>query len=544
MTRSLSQAASSYFAYLALHFPVMCASDEFHFVPRAQQAAEYYHSMEDLDARRIEEHIAVLQDYQAEFRRLSSPEDEEIEEAIDRELLKASVAGILLELSHSRAWQHNPLLYLKIAFIGLDHALNKPYGSMGERRERTLSRLNRVPMLLRQAADNLEQVPAAYWQAALHMAHDCDRYLFEIPGHFPDHLNAIAPALEGARFAVGRFIGFLGSIRPVRDEKCAAPSVEMVLRDHFGSLRTLREVFDLAREEWFECLAGLRKLQKGIDEGKTWEELYHAYVPKALNEWDTLTLYRGEMKSLQAFFREHGFEEFTDGGLPEIVPTPVYLESVRSSASFSAAFTEDEREKDFFYITTELPDRRGEEASVLLRKRLHREFRFLTAHETFPGHFLLDSTRRRLPSPVRRQIESPLFYEGWAYYVESLLTESGYVDDPLECLVDWKRRLWRAARCQIDVGLNVGLISWEDAVKLLTKAGFSREESENQVRRFRLNPGYQLCYSLGRYEIVKLRDLYCCKVGRNRFHGALLTGGEIPFQFIEERLRRLCAMEQ
>ena len=54
----------------------------------------------------------------------------------------------------------------------------------------------------------------------------------------------------------------------------------------------------------------------------------------------------------------------------------------------------------------------------------------------FPGIILLDSIRRKLENPVRRQIESPLFYEGWAYYAESLLTEQGYVQNPMEYLVD------------------------------------------------------------------------------------------------------------
>ena len=83
-----------------------------------------------------------------------------------------------------------------------------------------------------------------------------------------------------------------------------------------------------------------------------------------------------------------------------------------------------------------------------------------------------------LENPVRSQIESPLFYEGWAYYVESLLTEYGYAEHPMDRLVDRKRRLWRAARCQIDIGLNSERLVPDDAIRLLTTAGFSPEEAE------------------------------------------------------------------
>ncbi len=44
--------AQEYFGDLARRFPVMCASDEFHFLPRAQAAADYYDKLDD--ARRIE----------------------------------------------------------------------------------------------------------------------------------------------------------------------------------------------------------------------------------------------------------------------------------------------------------------------------------------------------------------------------------------------------------------------------------------------------------------------------------------------------------
>lgn len=160
----------------------------------------------------------------------------------------------------------------------------------------------------------------------------------------------------------------------------------------------------------------------------------------------------------------------------------------------------------------------------------------LTAHETIPGHHFLDSIRRRLVNPIRRQIESPLFYEGWASYAEFLLVDSGYIDSPMEALVDYKRRLWRSARCQVDVGLTTGKINLENAIHLLKVCGFSSEEAHRQVDRFRLNPGYQLCYSLGSNEFKQLRVSCGRHMDETRFHTFLMEGGELPFHLIEKRL--------
>jgi uncharacterized protein (DUF885 family) len=85
--------------------------------------------------------------------------------------------------------------------------------------------------------------------------------------------------------------------------------------------------------------------------------------------------------------------------------------------------------------------------------------------------------------------------------------------------------------------LTTGRLAREEAVRLVTSAGFSPEEAESQIDRFRLNPGYQLCYTLGRYEIMRLKKMYGTRWGLDRFHRQLLKGGELPFHLIEQGFR-------
>jgi uncharacterized protein (DUF885 family) len=69
--------------------------------------------------------------------------------------------------------------------------------------------------------------------------------------------------------------------------------------------------------------------------------------------------------------------------------------------------------------------------------------------------------------------------------------------------------------------------------------GFAADEAIAQVERFRLNPGYQLCYSLGKYEIMGLRQRFLPTFGWQRFHRLLLEGGEIPFHLAAWRFKNL-----
>jgi uncharacterized protein (DUF885 family) len=540
MEEVLEKAVTQYFDYLSGRFPVMCASDEFHFLPRAENACRYYDRLEDFSADGIVEFIHRIKAFQQIFSKAAEQESN-LENRIDFQILKANTAGILIEFEQIRSWRHNPLLYLKTAFIGFDHALTKPAATDNERLDRAVLRLNAIPRLLNQAIENLNHVPETHYVAALAMVGDCRRYLSEMskPFNGRQHFKDLTNEVERVSAALHAFDRFLKSMIPIPDSRFSASSIEASLKHHFLSKRSLEEIFEIAAGEWADHLRQLEKLQSNISTKKTWQELYHQYDPWDDGDIDTFRLYHLEILRLLSFFEKHGFMT-NDLCMPlELIKTPTYLESVRSPASFAAAFSQHPGEKSYFYITTRLPGSSSREATDILIKRLHREYRFLTAHETIPGHHLLDSVRRRLKSPVRRQIESPLFYEGWAYYAESLLTDYEYIDSPMEHLVDLKRRLWRSARCWIDAGITLGKMDREEAARLLMKTGFTREESAIQINRFQLNPGYQLCYSLGRFEILKLRETWGNRMGKEKFHRVLLEGGELPFHLIEKRFETL-----
>ena len=65
--REISQLANRYFEFVAERFPVMCASDEFHFLPRAEKAKDYYHKIDNLEAESIKNTIHELKRFRCQF---------------------------------------------------------------------------------------------------------------------------------------------------------------------------------------------------------------------------------------------------------------------------------------------------------------------------------------------------------------------------------------------------------------------------------------------------------------------------------------------
>jgi uncharacterized protein (DUF885 family) len=539
--------AQEYFDYMARRFPVMCASDEFHFLPRAQTAAKYYDKLDDLDSLAIAAGIERVKNYQKGFARLETAE-EDLEARIDLQVLQANIAGFIIEFDKKRIWQYNPLLYLKVAFIGLDHALTKPAGDRRERVDRVSARLSDASCVLGQVLNNITAVPETYHQASRFMVADCKGYLKRVAADLPPRISGKAAKvlpiyIEKTAAALDEVDRYLSSLTPVRDRDFAVKTLPQTLENHFLSTRSADEIYQMAVEEWHANLACLEKIKQKIDPSSSWQDLYHDYFPSGIDTCDTMRLYQEEIERLRDFFSRQGFGAEGIDTPVEIAETPEYLRSARGAASFAAAFTADPGEKSYFYITTHLGGHHTATEDRLLKKRFHREFKPLTAHETIPGHHLLDSIRRRLDNPVRRQIESPLFYEGWASYAEYLLIDSGYTIRPLDLLVDYKRRLWRSARCQVDVGLTTGKIDLGDAVHLLQVCGFSPEEADRQVDRFRLNPGYQLCYSFGCHGFKQLKASYASHMNTPLFHQVILQGGELPFHLIDLRFKKLLSAD-
>jgi uncharacterized protein (DUF885 family) len=535
--------AESYFDYLAGQFPVMCASDEFHFLPRAENAVKHHDKLDNLDADAIKETMETLVRHQKKLSALREASTD-LEQQLDIDLLHANINGVLIEFSQNRSWQYNPILYLKIAFIGLDHAVHKPAENDRQIIERSLSRLTEIPRVLKQAAKNIDRLPGSYHQASLYMIDDCKQYLTDILKSLTaNQSKAISAELSTRKntaiASLELLQRFLMDVKPVSDRLFAGETLECTINEHFFCVRSLDQIFQIAEADWKQNLSRLEELRYQIDPAKPWQQIYHEYDLTETNDDDTLTLYSQEIENLRAFFIDQGFDDKALNAAVDVSETPVYLRSVRGAASFAAATTSDPGEKSYFYITTRLEHQPDDQVQRSLKKRFHREYRLLAAHETFPGHHYLDSIRRGLKNPIRRQIESPLFYEGWASYAESLLIEYGYIKKPVELLLDLKRNLWRAARCQIDVGLTTAKISTEDALELLKICSFSAGEARRQIERFQLNPGYQVCYSLGNYEFSQLKSVYAARLGSKRFHKYLLDGGELPFHLIDKRLDRI-----
>lgn len=535
MTQSLPRPSAAllalseeYFSFLARSLPVCCLSDEFHFMPRVESARFHPQETDRLDRSFLEDACARVKAWKAKLEAFDGEED-----PVLLGLLRQSMSAFLVHWDTLALWKRDPGLYLKVAFIGLDQALSRTRYGEGEKETLHRTRLDAVSRLLAWAIEQLDGVPEPAREAALEMVGTCREFLGRVVAERerdPASPGGEVHQKEQAAFqALESFQGFLQGLSG-RAEFTPGPALfQEILDAGYGWRGEIEEALEILRQEASDKEGALAGLAAGIDPDRTWREIYEGIGLPEKAYRETVSLYREEVERLEAFLGRQGVLPMPPKGSVRVEPTPAYLQPIRATASYSApAFLGPGVSAGTFFVQVfgdEAPSEEG-------RRRLesvHREYRYLTAHETCPGHHLLDFSRLSQPDPVRRRIESALFYEGWACYAEQLVDELGYDPDPRQRLIRTKRELWRAVRGRLDLELHIGRISLDEGSRRLEALGYATQDARKQARRITLTPGYQLCYTLGKHGFLDLRRRFVPSLSLKDFHTLVLRSGQAPF---------------
>lgn len=513
----------SYFKYPARAFPVQCASDDFDAYPRAQAASAHYHDLENFDQDLMAERCQEIRNYKLSFEK-SALNSDSVNTQAKYKTLVLSANSVLQDLEEVRSWQRNPLLYLRIAFSGLDQAMYRQ-AARGNRLSRTASRLAALPRLFTQARKNLQAVPLRFKFAARTMAEDGTTHLLQLANN-----KELFPLIEEALQALKTFKNFLEALPEIRDGEVPGPDILDVLDGRFGHKTAPDSLFEQAHNEWRTTLGKLEERAKRIDPNRSWQDIASTPHPDD-RQGELISIFKNEIRDLRHFFVHTSLAGLYPDCPLKVASTPIHERSIRTMASYASGLGTDPMEASNFYVSSHGA---SPEDTRRLGHRFRREAPFIAAHKTYPGHHLTDCYRRLTPCPVASQVELPLFYEGWATFAESLLPEYGYVSSDLEILTYLRRRLWKAAEAMVDVGLHTGHMDYEACLLLLQKAGLNLSEARHQVGLAILNPGYLLCGIIGAGEIEKLRSDYADKLGLRSFYKTMLDAGQMPFHLLRQ----------
>jgi uncharacterized protein (DUF885 family) len=184
-------------------------------------------------------------------------------------------------------------------------------------------------------------------------------------------------------------------------------------------------------------------------------------------------------------------------------------------------------------------------------------FNFYTAdvvsiHEAYPGHYVqFLHLNASSATQVEKIFGSYAFIEGWAHYCEKMMVDEGFGSVPNPTpeqrvraakyrMAQADEALLRLCRLCVSIKMHTQGMSVADGAKFFHENCYYEEKpSYSEAMRGTFDPGY-LNYTLGKLEILKLRDDYKAQEGANfsleKFHDELLNHGAPPIRLLREIL--------
>lgn len=503
--------AAEVMAVLVDRFPVCSASDEFHFFPHAVSDSPDWEQWDDLSDNGIAAFAERVDGWMDRIAacRFATEDEEEIRDAV---VLAQVLETLIEQLTLVRSQTTQPTFYLTIIGIGLAEAMEHGDAALA-------ARLAGLPGFLDHACQNLRSVPEAFCAMGLAMLPEQKAWLRSLP---------VSVTLMGpVRNALAGFEQCLRDM-PARIDRRIDPDLYARVADrHMGCGLGLAAIEDMIQKEIAETLAILTRTAEQLAPGRTWQAVIAGTPPPPLPPDGVPGLYRGIIAALAEHCVAHGLlsAEQAAAWPVRIETIPEFMRPVRSNAAYSAVPGHPPGGGTFYL--------RADDAAPMLPP----DYRLLTAHETFPGHHLLDSNRWNHSRMVRRHIEFPIFYEGWASFSEELMFDTGFFHRPMDALLLAKRRFWRAMRGRADLAIHSGATSMAQAASDLAASGMDLDRAKAMIQRYALKPGYQLAYTIGRRRFRQLYDRFRL-TGQDApaFARRVLALGEIPFDALAHAL--------
>jgi hypothetical protein len=246
---------------------------------------------------------------------------------------------------------------------------------------------------------------------------------------------------------------------------------------------------------------------------------------------------RSELDRIRAFVRTENILTPPSRENLSVNETPEYARSTSFASMDSPGAFERVATEAYYYVTP--PDsqwdenRREEHLSFYNRYALP----IISIHEVYPGHYYQYLALKQSPSRVRVALGSASFTEGWAHYCEQMLLDEGFGgNNPKLRFAQLSMALLRLCRYLVGLRLHTAGMSYEQGVEFFIREGYQeRVNAEREARRGTLDPTY-LVYTLGKMQILKLREDYHERIGDafnlKVFHDHLLSYGMPPVKII------------
>ena len=529
--------------------------------PTVGTLSGYHHydtQLEDYSRRKTDAWIADLVFFE---RRVESVPAAGLDETTrgDREMVLANIRATLLTLSTIRPSEKNPDMYSGGISNGAFSLMERKFASPDERLRSLIAREKLMPSRLDEARVNLKNPPHISTEIAIEQLPGIISFFeHDVPSAFAQAknsaLNAEFKQTNAAVIAALKsYLDWLNS-----DLLPKSNGDFRIGADAFAKKLQYDEMVDIPLDKLLEIgFADLHKNQQHFKQIA--KELEPRKDPRAVLEelgsdhpapGELLNSFRATFDSLTSFIKSHHIVTIPSEVRPIVEETPPFMRATTFASMDTPGPYEKHATEAYFNVTLPEPTMTAKEVEGFMHSFNRGTVISTAVHEAYPGHYVQFLWVPQAPSRVRKLLGANTNAEGWAHYCEQMMLDAGYgqpgtgAKDQREAkllrLGQLQDALLRNARFIVGIQMHTGKMSTDQAIEFFQKEGYqSKETAVVETKRGTGDPTY-LYYTLGKLEILKLREDLKAKQGAafslEQFHNQFLKQGFPPIKIVREAM--------
>jgi uncharacterized protein (DUF885 family) len=524
---------------------------------------QYDDQLEDYSRASIDKQIAVLKKFKAEFTVHSLPAkatDAEVAEWIDLNLVINDINSHLLALENIRGWEKNPDSYSGGVSNSIFVIMARTFAPPDQRLKSLIAREKKIPAVFVAARQNLKNPPPIFVDVALQQIPGIVGFFQkDVPEAFKDVKDQ--KLLDEFHATNQKVIDSLNQYKEwiEKDLKPQAHGDFRIGADNFSKKLLYDESVDIPLPRLLEIgMANLRKNQESfktvaakIDPSKTPQQILEELEKDHPAPDKLLQTFRDTLGGLRDFLDQHHIVGMPSQVLPILEETPAFERALTFASMDTPGPFEKVAKEAFFNVTLPEPDWKPEQVEEHMAEFNRGTIISTAVHEVYPGHYTQFLWVPSAPSKVRKLLGCSSNAEGWAHYGEQMMLDEGYGRTPgtdedhdtafLKLrLGQLQDALLRNARFIVGIQMHTGKMTMEQGIDFFVKEGYqTRANGTVETKRGTSDPTY-LYYTLGKLEILQLREDYKKKVGADfsleKFHTVFLQQGFPPIKLVRRMM--------
>ena len=479
-------------------------------------------------------------------------------QSIDLRILQAGIAKEIFQREAMSIFERDPMVYARAADVNV--YVKRNFAPIEDRVHNIVAIESQVPNIVIAAKTNLNPVlPRPYVELAIQIAKGSADFmrknLVEAIADLKDE-RIRGEFLESNRKAAAALTDYAAWLER---EKLPTASPNFALGENkFREFLAQTEFVDLPPQKILEIgLTQLRKEQKAfaeaakkIDPDKSPTEVFKQMQSEHPPPEGLLADVGKDLEQIRKFVATHKLVTIPSEVRARVKETPQYRRATSFASMDTPGAFEKRATEAYYYITPPENDWPPEQKDEWLTAFNSYSADLVSIHEVYPGHYVQFLRLNASPaSKVEKIFGSYAFIEGWAHYCERMMVDEGYgtVANPTDAdqkraakyrLAQADQAMLRLCRLCVAIKLHTQNMSVEAATKFFQDNCYYEENpARAEAMRGTFDPGY-LNYTLGKLQILKLRDDYKAQEGANfslqKFHNELLNHGMPPIRLLRE----------